>query len=271
MKLSYKLVGDRHQPAIIFLHGFLGRGDDFGDIAQGLRDRYCSVLVDLPGHGDSLLMDDEFYTMPATAELIMNLLHSLECLPTNLYGYSMGGRLALHLALHYPNYVAPVILESASPGCRTEAERQQRQQFDHALADRLAPMNTTDFANFLQHWYAQPLFQSLQQHASFATMYQQRLQNNPQFLAKSLRSMGTASQHSLWDKLATHNQPLHFLAGELDPKFCQLQTDMLAIAPQATASVIQQTGHNVHQENPEAVIREIASFFPGSNFYNCGT
>jgi 2-succinyl-6-hydroxy-2,4-cyclohexadiene-1-carboxylate synthase len=271
MELHYEFVGDRALPPIVFLHGFLGCGADFREIAARLADRYCSLLIDLPGHGASLLTDDRAYAMPATADLIVNLLRSLECLPANLYGYSMGGRLALYLALYYPQNFARVMLESASPGCRTEADRQQRQQSDRALADRLATMAAPDFPDFLRDWYAQPLWRSLQQHPDFATLYHQRLPNHPQFLAKSLLGLGTGFQPRLWDRIAHHRRPLHLLAGALDPKFVQVQTAMQAIVPTATTSVIQQTGHNLHWENPAAVIREIASFFTGSNFYNRGT
>jgi 2-succinyl-6-hydroxy-2,4-cyclohexadiene-1-carboxylate synthase len=269
--LHAEFVGNPALPPIVFLHGFLGRGADFAEIAQILSDRYSSLLIDLPGHGQSLLPDDRAYSMAATARLIVDRINQLQLPPAYLYGYSMGGRLALYLAIHYPRYFRHTMLESASPGCRTQPERQQRQQADLILADRLDQTSIANFPDLLQHWYAQPLFQSLQHHPSFAKLYKQRLQNNSQFLAKSLRDMGTGFQPSLWDDLATHDRPLHLLTGELDQKFTEIQTVMRAIAPQVTGSVIQQTGHNIHWENPEAVIREIASFFPGSNFYNCGT
>jgi 2-succinyl-6-hydroxy-2,4-cyclohexadiene-1-carboxylate synthase len=269
--LHHEFIGDPAHPPIVFLHGFLGRGADFAEIAQILRDRYSSLLIDLPGHGQSLLTDDRDYTMAATAQLIIDRINQLQLPPAYLYGYSMGGRLALYLAIHYPTYFHHTLLESASPGCRTEPEQQLRQQADLTLADGLEQTTIANFSNFLKCWYEQPLFQSLQRHPNFAKLYKQRLQNNSQFLAKSLRGMGTGFQPSLWADLATHDRPLHLLTGELDQKFTEVQTAMRTIAPPVTGSVIQQTGHNIHWENPGAVIREIASFFPGSNFYNCGT
>jgi 2-succinyl-6-hydroxy-2,4-cyclohexadiene-1-carboxylate synthase len=268
--LTDRLIGHPRQPLIVFLHGFLGRGDDFCHLAEGIVDRYSSLLIDLPGHGGSLLTDDNAYTMAGAAALIIDRMTARQFAPVGIYGYSMGGRLALYLALHYPHHIDRAMIAAASPGCRTQTERLQRQQADRALADRLSQMSASDFGDFLQHWYAQPLFQSLQRHPNFATIYNQRLQNNPKFLAKSLLGMGTGFQPPLWELLRQPQCPLHFLAGSLDHKFSQLQREMLAIASgsSATGSVIQQTGHNLHWENPEAVIREIASFFPGSNFYN---
>jgi 2-succinyl-6-hydroxy-2,4-cyclohexadiene-1-carboxylate synthase len=270
-RLHSQLIGASHHPPIVFLHGFMGRGADFVPIATALRDRYCSLLIDLPGHGDSLNADNRAYTMATTAQLVIERIDRLQLAPAHLYGYSMGGRLALYLAIHYPDYFRHTMLESASPGCRTTEAAIARQQQDQALADRLERTNATGFSDFLQDWYQQPLFQSLQQYPNLATLYNQRLQNNPQFLAKSLRGMGTGVQPRLWDALPTHDRPLHLLTGELDQKFTAVQMAMRAIAPSVTGSVIQQTGHNIHWENPGAVIREIASFFPGSDFYNCGS
>ncbi len=267
-QLHSQFIGDRRQPTIVFLHGFLGRGADFAAIATALVDRYSSLLIDLPGHGDSQFADSAHYTMAATAQFVIQRIDRAQVAPAHLYGYSMGGRLALYLAIHYPDYFRHTMLESASPGCLSASEQQQRQRADAAIADRLAQSTPADFADWLQHWYQQPLFQSLQQHPNFADLYNQRLQNNPQSLAKSLHGMGTGFQPRLWDELATHAAPLHLLAGELDQKFTQVQTAMRAIAPSVTGSVIQQTGHNLHWENPGAVLREIASFFPGADFYN---
>jgi 2-succinyl-6-hydroxy-2,4-cyclohexadiene-1-carboxylate synthase len=269
--LNSELIGSSHHPAIVFLHGFLGRGADFAAIATALSDRYCSLLIDLPGHGDSLNANNRASTMATTAQFVIERIDRLQLAPAHLYGYSMGGRLALYLAMHYPAYFRHTILESASPGCPTVEAAIARQTHDAALADRLEQADAAAFASFLHDWYQQPLFQSLQQCPNFAALYNQRLQNNPQALANALRGMGTGFQPPLWDELATHAAPLHLLTGELDQKFTQVQMAMRAIAPQVTGSVIQQTGHNIHWENPGAVIREIASFFPGSDFYNCGS
>jgi 2-succinyl-6-hydroxy-2,4-cyclohexadiene-1-carboxylate synthase len=258
-QLAYHWVGDRTKPTIAFLHGFLGCGIDFFDIATGLSDRYSSLLIDLPGHGASLIEDDESYGMAQTAALVVRLFDQLNLGAIDLYGYSMGGRLALYLTLTYPDLIHRTILESASPGLPTAVAQQQRQFHDQAIAQKLL---TLPFSAFLNDWYLQPLFQSLQQSSNFATLHQRRLQNHPEFLAKSLLGMGTGHQPSLWAALANRDRPLHLLAGANDEKFCQIQTAMQQIAPNSiTLSVIQQTGHNIHWENPTAVIREIAKFF----------
>lgn len=267
-ELSYQLVGDRQKPTVVFLHGFLGSGEDFRELATQLNDRFACLLIDLPGHGQSHLQSTASYSMPAAAAQVLQLLTELRLPPVDLYGYSMGGRLALYLAIQHKEYFRKTIVESASPGLRSGAEQTTRQQHDQMLATQLELMSKTDFKHFLQHWYEQPLFQSLRQHPNFSTMLSRRLDNQPALLAKSLRYMGTGTQPNLWPFLGQHNQPLHLITGEFDQKFVALQTDVQRTCPMATSSVVQKVGHNVHLENPMAIIRTITSFFDRADPYN---
>ncbi|HSH03608.1 MAG TPA: alpha/beta fold hydrolase, partial [Anaerolineae bacterium] len=64
--------------------------------------------------------------MPHAATDIINLLDQLNLPQINLLGYSMGGRLALYLAIHYPHRINTLILESSSPGLPTPTEQTAR-------------------------------------------------------------------------------------------------------------------------------------------------
>jgi 2-succinyl-6-hydroxy-2,4-cyclohexadiene-1-carboxylate synthase len=264
--LSYQFVGDRGKPTIVLLHGFLGSGADFYELTAQLTSHFACLLIDLPGHGQSNLSDEAIYSMPATALLVVKLLDELQLQHVYLYGYSMGGRLALYLAIHHKTTIRKTLLESASPGLHNDGDRAVRQQQDNALANQLEQMTQADFQDFLQHWYAQPLFQSLRQHPRFSQILGQRSLNQPRYLAKSLRQMGTGTQPSLWQALAQHDRPLHLVTGGLDQKFVTLQAEMQHICPVATSCVIQQAGHNLHLENPAAMISEIISFFEAADF-----
>jgi 2-succinyl-6-hydroxy-2,4-cyclohexadiene-1-carboxylate synthase len=105
----------------------------------------------------------------------------------------MGGRLALYMTLHFPERFEKVVLESASPGLKTEKERSHRLQADLQLAQKLENSNIKDF---LLNWYEIPLFKSLKNSPNFDKLIETRLANNPLELAKSLRNMGTGNQPS---------------------------------------------------------------------------
>lgn len=254
----YSIHGNQDQPFILFLHGFLGDGHDFDAVISLLSDQVCCLTVDLPGHGKTKVWGgDEYYTIPQTAQGLIRLLSQLEISPCSLVGYSMGGRLALYLALNFPQSFNRVVLESASPGLKTATEQAQRRDRDAQLAQQL---DTGDFSDFLRRWYSQPLFVSLKQHPNFEQMLNRRHHNHPEELAKSLRYMGTGCQPSLWQQLPTNQLPLLLLVGEQDAKFRAINTEMANVCPQAQLKILNDCGHNVHWENPNLFAQQIREF-----------
>jgi 2-succinyl-6-hydroxy-2,4-cyclohexadiene-1-carboxylate synthase len=256
VQLHYTWYGDAKAPVILFLHGFMGSGRDFEEIVPFLVDRWSCLCLDLPGHGASLLDWDKAYTMSQTANLVMQVLDHCGIAVAHLYGYSMGGRLGLYLALRFPQRFAQVILESASAGLEHREQRLARQARDRQLAQALV----TDFVQFLQGWYDQPLFASLRSHPGFSRLWQSRLQNHPHYLAKALMGLGTGNQPSLWQKLGHGVPELRLLVGEKDPKFVQLNQRMASLCPAAILRIVPDTGHNIHFENPTAVMDELLSY-----------
>jgi 2-succinyl-6-hydroxy-2,4-cyclohexadiene-1-carboxylate synthase len=253
-RLHFTAYGNPAHPPLLLLHGFLGDRHDFATVIPDLQTQFYCLSVDLPGHGQTRFAGD--YGMANTAQLVIHLLDELQLAQVQLVGYSMGGRLALYLALQFPLRFPAPIIESASPGLPTAPERTARCQQDQALADRLL----ANFPQFLEDWYAQPLFHTLRHHPNFAVMQQRRLRNDPLELAKSLRQMGLGSQPNLWDALPQHQQPLLLLVGEHDRKFVTINQAMANLCPTAELAVIPAAGHNVHIEQPEAWLAAIGQF-----------
>ncbi|WP_368013256.1 2-succinyl-6-hydroxy-2,4-cyclohexadiene-1-carboxylate synthase [Laspinema palackyanum] len=257
----YQIFGNPQNPCILFLHGFMGRSDNFSEVIQHLSDKFYCVTVDLPGHGRTRIVGgDECYQMPKTAQGLMELLDELGIFRCYLLGYSMGGRLALYLTLHFPERFEKVILESASPGLSSADARSQRRHRDEILAQQL---ETGDFYSFLSQWYQQPLFDSVRYHPSFDRLFQNRLQNQPKTLATSLREMGSGSQPSLWELLPSHSVPLLLLVGEWDRKFQEINHQMTQVCPVAQLEIIADSGHTIHWENPSAYLKSVIKFFSG--------
>lgn len=256
---NYKIFGHIQNPYILFLHGFMGRGDNFSEVIPHLSDKFCCVTVDLPGHGKTQIFGgDECYQMSHTAQGLIELLDELKIFRCYLLGYSMGGRLALYLTLHFPERFEKVILESASPGLESTEGRSQRRHRDEILAQQL---ETGDFYSFLSQWYQQPLFDSVRHHPSFDRLFQNRLQNQPKSLATSLRQMGGGSQPSLWELLPSHPVPLRLLVGEWDCKFQEINHKMTQVCPVAQLEIIADSGHTIHWENPSAYLQSVIKFF----------
>lgn len=256
-QFHYTVQGRRELPVVLFLHGFMGSSADFDTTIASLADQFCCFAVDLPGHGNTIVNgEDALYTVPQTANAIVTWLDQLQILQCFLVGYSMGGRLALDLALHFPQRFPQVVLESASPGLRTEAERAARLQHDRNLADQLE----ADFPSFLSYWYSQPLFHTLCNHPVFVEVRERRSQNRPAELAKALRYLSTGLQPSLWEHLPHHTQPLLLLVGEDDRKFCRINQAMADCCSTVQLAIMPDCGHAIHIEKPEAFTKAVQAF-----------
>jgi len=246
MQFNYILKGDRSQPTILFLHGFMGDCRDF-DAVIDLLDEFCCLVVDLPGHGRTPASIESSYQMGQIALGLTKLLKQLEIEQCILVGYSMGGRIALYLTIYFPQFFWGIVLESASPGLATQPERDRRILQDLQLSERLIEL---DFADFLASWYDNPLFESFKKHPLYARAVERRLRNNPAELAKCLRVNGLGQQPSLWSRLTEINKPLMLIVGELDTKFMLINRKISDAIPQACLSIVKDSGHNVHFEHP---------------------
>lgn len=256
--LSHCLYGSRLNPAVLMLHGFLGCGKDWEATAKALSDAFSVVTVDLPGHGRSVEgLDDAMYAMPGCAGAVLEVLDRCGVDRCHLVGYSMGGRLALYLASRHPERFVRAIIESASPGLKTDEERRARRRSDQALVERLLSRGLGDL---LSEWYSQPLFEPLTRCDGFKDMLQQRRTNDPQGLARSLRWMGTGAQPSLWEDLARLQIPVLFLAGGLDAKFRNLAEAMAARCPTSRMHIVEGVGHTIHVESPAHYLGIVRQF-----------
>jgi 2-succinyl-6-hydroxy-2,4-cyclohexadiene-1-carboxylate synthase len=253
-RIHYITDGNSRHPPILWLHGFLGSCREFEPVIDRLKSEFYCIRIDLPGHGKTQWSGD--YSMERTAHAIAQFIDEQQLSKINLVGYSMGGRLALHLALNFPEKFPIAILESASPGLKTASERHTRYQQDLILADRLE----MDFSRFLRMWYDQPLFASFTQQKNFEAILAQRSQNNPTELAKALRGMSTGKQPSGWLDLPIHRNPLLLLVGAIDRKFVAINQAMVNLTPTAQLQIIPDAGHVVHVEQPISVANRIAAF-----------
>ena len=261
-RFHYCFSGNSDRSLILFLHGFMGNSDEFNQVISLLVDDFHCLKINLPGHGKTQVLDDDCYTMAKTADGLINLLDELKVRQCFLVGYSMGGRLALYLTINFPQYFDKVILESASPGLSVELEKLERVKRDEQIARKLVrSIEKDDFRKFLDNWYSQPIFGNIKNHPQFDLMIDNRLQNNPVDLAKSLRLMGTGVQPSLWDKLQKNKVPLLLVVGEKDKKFVDINTRMAQINRLCELKIIENTAHNIHLENTPIFVENIRDFF----------
>jgi 2-succinyl-6-hydroxy-2,4-cyclohexadiene-1-carboxylate synthase len=256
MKLHHRAFGEKSSRHLVFLHGFLGCGEDWLPIAQHLEPGYYSTLVDLPGHGESEVPERGDYSVDDVVEAVAGIISDLR--QPVLIGYSMGGRVALATAVRYQKNLGGLVLEGAAPGLQTENERIERVELDDSRAEELLRMGTREFVS---KWYQAELFSSLQDNPEkLATLLALRSIGDAENLASTLRNLSVGRQESLWDSLDDLTLPVLLIAGELDSKFVATNNMMAERMRNVEAAVIADAGHNTHFEQPESYLRCLVDY-----------
>lgn len=239
-------------PLVLALHGWLGRGADWAPVAARLGAAVRVVAPDLPGHGASDAPPEAF-TMDGAADGLAALLDAVGLERAVVAGYSMGGRLALHLALRHPGRVAGLVLVAASPGLAAEEARAARRAEDAARAAALL----ADPAAFLARWYAMPLFDPLGADARARLAADRRAHGDPAGWARALVGLSTGAQPWLGDRLHEIRVPAVALAGAADAKFAALARRMADAGPFVPV-LVSGAGHALLAERPDAVADSLA-------------
>ncbi|MFN8645049.1 MAG: alpha/beta fold hydrolase [Candidatus Binatia bacterium] len=232
---------------LVLLHGFTQTGRSWDAVRRELGG---DVLApDLRGHGAAA------ERRPIdTGHLVADVL-ALAPARFVLAGYSMGGRLALHVALAAPQRVAGLALVSTTAGIEPAAERAARRAADDALADEIEAAGIEAFA---ARWAALPLWAGQPPAVRRAAQAQRRRQD-PAGLAASLRGFGTGAMAPVWDRLGELTMPAVVLAGERDAKFRAIGERLAAALPAARLVVVPAAGHALTLEAPGAVAAELAA------------
>ena len=260
--LAVDVTGPEHAPALVFLHGFMGRKEDWAEIIAHLEEAFRCYTIDLPFHGASRSIHAEF---DDTVHHIVRRLDGLGCRRFGLVGYSMGGRIALQLALHHAERVPRCVIESGSPGLMQDSARESRRQQDEGLAEQLDAVASEGgtLENFLQQWYRADLWASLRTKPErleqlIAT---RSMHNDPAALASALRALGTGRQAHQWQALACSRTPILCVVGALDTKYRHIAMEMRAQAQALEIATVPACGHNVHFERPGEYVALLRNFF----------
>ncbi len=254
MKLASTVRGEG--APVVLLHGFTGSADTWAPYrahTRGLR----VIAVDLPGHGRSPAPRGASFV--EVADAVVGVLDDLGVDRAAWLGYSMGGRVALQIAVRHAARVDALVVESASPGLRSVEERAQRLAADEALADTI---ERDGLGPFVERWAAQPLFASQQRLPAdvLARERDARLANTAEGIAAGLRAMSVGRQPSLWEDLRGLSMRTLAIVGEDDAKYVALGRSIVEAVPRAVLRVTPGAGHTVHLERPVAFWREVRSF-----------
>jgi len=230
-------------PAVVFLHGFAGSARHFSHVIESLPpERFEAIALEIAD------------ARPLTPDGVAALVGASTREPFALVGYSMGGRLALHIALAMPERVSRLVLVSTGAGIEDPAARAARRAADEALA---ASVEGGPIEAFSERWSATPLFAQDPQWVRDEVAAEQR-RCDPRTLAACLRALGQAAFEPMWDRLGELSMPTAILAGERDHAYVAAAERMAAAIPASRLIIVRGAGHRLALEAPVAVAGALA-------------
>lgn len=245
-------------PFLVLMHGFLGSGEVFKPHISGLSSISNPVTIDLCGHGKTdTPADPSRFETTEQVEDLNSILERLQISDLFLYGYSMGGRLALQYAVKYPGNVKGLILESTHCGISGSAERKERRETDRERANAIE----SNYRNFLDDWMKMPLFKS-----SDSKIYESVMQKqSPELMTASLLGFGAGEMPAVCDKLEQITAKSLLIAGSEDQKYVEKMGEMVHLIDHAKFEIVQSAGHRVHSDKPGEFVKIINQFI--SEYY----
>lgn len=232
---------------LVALHGFLGHSKDFSKLVEKLNPE-TSWCPDLFGDDQIFLQGGfEGWTTKALQFIEENLSQ-----PVDLIGYSLGGRLALHLVIKKPQLFNKVILLSTHPGIFDSKEQIQRKSWEDEWVKKL---DTSSFEAFISHWNQQKLFEG-----ETSERFLRENDFSRAALQKALTDFSnTAHQFSL-DDLKNLEKSLIWVIGENDQKFVEVTKSLQQLRDSFDQfKVVPNAGHRLVAEKEQAWLYELFS------------
>jgi esterase len=252
VKLNYRINGEGEP--LILMHGLFGSLDNLGVIARGLQDNWQIHGLDLRNHGKSPHADTMTYPEMAADVLAYMDAQGLE--KAWVLGHSMGGKVAMQMALDAPDRVAGIIVADISPvtykprhdhvleGLKAvdTAALRSRQDADRALSEFVEEAGVRQF--LLKNLVPVPA----DERQDSGARYQWRL--NLPVIDRSYAELSAAPEGK-----GPYNGPVLFIKGAESAYIQTKHRDTIAgLFPKADLRVIEGTGHWLHAEKPDTFV-----------------
>ncbi len=229
---------------MLFIPGFMQRGDAWRPVAELLPERYPSRMLDHAEHS----FEGRLGEIAEAGEGGV------------LVGYSLGGRLALRAALRSPESFSGVVLVGATAGIEEGPMQTVRAEADERLASWIEAAPMEDVVSL---WERQPLFAD-QSDALVEAQRPGRLSQDQRSLALLLRTAGQGVLAPVWHELSQLELPVLAIAGARDDGYTRAANRIASTAPNGRAAIVEEAGHAAHLQRPDEVARLLSEFLDGA-------
>lgn len=243
MDLAFETVG--HGPPVVMLHGLFASAASWRDVAQALSFTRRVFSVDLRNHGRSPRAVDMSYT--AMADDVLRLIEQQRLDRPALVGHSMGGKVAMALALSAPHAVGPVVAIDIAPVAYADRWSTQLQSLSDVLGHAPVPHAADDAPFGIGSGVMLPRLATRNAYVDW--------RSNLSAIGLSIHELCAFPRHL---RYLNTDAPLHAIVGGRSDLVRPATADAFApMFPRASVEVIPDAGHWVHADQPAALVRSL--------------
>lgn len=231
-------------PPVVLLHGLFGSGNNLGALARALQDSHTVYALDLPNHGRSDWLEDA--SLPALAACLGEWLSEQGIAAASLLGHSLGGKVAMQLALTQPTLVAALVVADIAP-----VDYPPRHDSVFAALDAVAAGACESRAAA-----AELMGSYLQEEQVIQFLLTSLMRDNEgryrwRFNLEGIKRSYTAVRAAPAAKAAYPGPVLFIKGAESDYIREEHRARILALFPAATMKIMLDCGHWLHAQRPE--------------------
>lgn len=254
MELAFRELGGCGKPSMVILHGLVGSSRNWLTAGRDLAEDFHVYALDLRNHGDS--PEADFLDFPEMAGDVFEFLDKMGIEQTHLLGHSIGGKVAMRMAMDQPERMTSLIVADIAP---RDYGLHFKEDFEAMLALDMSSLKTRRDADealseAIPDWAHR---QFLLTNLTRSKDGQFRWMLNIQAL---LDSLPTIRNNSLADSEIFYGKTL-FLAGEQSNYIRTQDHDAIKRHfPNAQIVTVPGTGHNIHVDDRGAFVSAIQGF-----------
>ena len=258
-RINYQIFGQASSPKLVFLHGIMGQGRNWGSLAKKLAKDFQCLIYDQRGHGRSKA--PERFEWGGFSQDLKELLNYLEWTqPIHLVGHSMGGRVALDFANLYPESLEKLVIIDISPSANWESMASILEKLDFVPTPFVSRQEARAF---MDHQFLEKFPNKMVKEFFYTNLIDQGGRVDWIFSKSMVRQiLETSRYQDEWAAFKSLKCPTLYIRGgdSLDLKESEF-TQVLKNNSLIQGCQVEGAGHWVHSEKPLATLKALMTFF----------
>lgn len=247
---------EEKKPWILLIHGLFGNLDNLSALRRGLVNEYNVLSIDLPDHGKSVRTTA--FSFKGYAKLIIELINQLKIAKINIVGHSLGGKIAMQIALDEATLVQSLVLLDIAPVAYSPRHDGVFSGLESISLKNIESRQMAD--GILKQYLHEPATRQF----LLKSLYQDECGWHWYFNLPVLKRDYALLSAEISAK-APYTGSVLFIKGELsDYLLPQHKEKIVSLFPNSQSKLIGAVGHWLHAEKPAICLKMIQLFFKKS-------